>query len=413
MIIFALTLAYGSVAMASAIELSFDGLKVLLERNSKVEASRLEVEASKNRQGALLRSFLPSVELYGAQESFKTGPQPQKNQPTFGAEVKMNVFNGGRDLLRSEIQALQKEKKEFQRARVFSEELQKARSLFWEILYIQERIELIESTIKVNGQNLASAERRIRSGVATESDRFEFEMKAVDLKQDLNESKLKLSNQKRELAGVLNLETPVEEMRFPKVLTHEHNFEEILKHSSQDQEFLFKENELQASATLADARSQGRSWWPKIDAYAAYNQFNQREEDFVQASDRTETVVGLRMTLSVPAGLESNQEASALRREAEAQRRLAAYERREIAIQVENKLSELRLRHDQVHDTEENIQRAERYYKLTQSEYSRGVKNSPDVLGASDKLFDMKHKRLEIIKDFQISKTQILAKIGK
>ena len=39
------------------------------------------------------------------------------------------------------------------------------------------------------------------------------------------------------------------------------------------------------------------------------------------------------------------------------------------------------------HNAEENIKRAERYYRLTQSEYNRGVKNSPDVLGASQRLF--------------------------
>ncbi|MFN7610167.1 MAG: TolC family protein, partial [bacterium] len=180
-----------------------------------------------------------------------------------------------------------------------------------------------------------------------------------------------------------------------------------------DHEFLFKENEIQASTTSLSAKSQSRTWWPKVDAYAAYNQFNEREEEFSQANDRTETVVGLRMTLSLSAGLESNSEASALNREAEAYKKLAEYQRKEVETHVETELSELRLRHDQVHDAAENIQRAARYYKLTQSEYTRGVKNSPDVLGAADKLFEMKHKRLEIIRDFQISKAHVLAKIGR
>jgi outer membrane protein len=412
-VIFFLNLAYSSMTAASQIEITFDGLKALLEKgNGKVEATRLEVEASKNRQGALFRSFMPSVELHGAQEFFKVGQQPQKNQPAYGAEMKINIFNGGQDQLQSKIRDMTTEKKKIQLTRVFSEELQKARSLFWDIIYSQEKIELIELTIKINGQNLASAKKRIQSGVATESDRFEFEMKSVDLKRDLDEAKLKLINQKKELSVVLNLDTSGE-MRFPKNLAHEHNFEDILKHSPKDHEFLFKENEILASTLSLSAKSQGRVWWPKIDAYAAYNQFNERERDFSQASDRTETMVGLRMTLSLPAGLESNNEASALSREAEAYKKLAEFQRKEIETHVETELSELRLRHDQVHYAEENIQRAESYYKLTQSEYTRGVKNSPDVLGASDKLFEMKHRRLEIIRDFQISKTHVLAKIGR
>lgn len=411
-----LNLAHSSLAAASAIEITFDGLKVLLEKgNGKVGATRLEVEASKDRQGVLLRSFMPSVELYGAQESFKLGQQTQRNQPTYGAELKVNVFNGGRDQLNSKVRDLITTKKEAQLTRVFTEELQKVRSLFWEIIYSQEQIELIESTIKINAQNLNSAIKRIRSGVATESDRFEFEMKSVDLKRDLDEAKLNLINQKKELTVLLNLESR-NQMRFPKSLDHEHDFEDLLKHSAQDHEFLFKENELQASTTSLSAKSQSRTWWPKVDAYAAYNQLNQRDEVFSQISDpndRTETVFGLRMTMSLSAGLESNREASALNREAEAFKKLAEYQRKEVETHVEKELSELRLLHDQVHDAEENIQRAEKYYKLTQSEYTRGVKNSPDVLGASDKLFEMKHKRLEIIRDFQLSKAHVLAKIGR
>lgn len=415
LLISVLFLLFGGVSSGTAAtkELTFEELKVLLEkRNDRVKATQLEVEASKNRQGTLLRSFMPAVELYGGQESFKIGQQTQKNQPTYGAEVKVNLFNGGRDQLQSEVRELTLAQKENQLTRVFSEELQKARVLFWEIMYSQEVIALIESTIRINDQNLASAQRRIRSGVATESDRFEFEMKSVDLKRDLEEAKLKLANQKRDLAVLLNLEEN-EEMRFPKRLAHEHNFEDLLKHSHKDHDFLFKEDELQAQVVSLSAKKQRRRWWPTVDAYVAYSQFNEREKDFSEASDRTEAVVGVRMNLSLSAGLEASREAFALAQEAEASQSLAKYKRKQIEVHFENELSELRLRHDQVHNAEENIQRADRYYKLTQSEYARGVKNSPDVLGASDKLFEMKKKRLEIIRDFQLSKSHILIKIGR
>jgi outer membrane protein TolC len=106
-------------------------------------------------------------------------------------------------------------------------------------------------------------------------------------------------------------------------------------------------------------------------------------------------------------------EAAALAKEASADKKRADLKRREAEAHLESELGELRLLHDQIHSAEENVVRAERYYKLTQSEYGRGVKNSPDVLGASEKLFENKLKRLEIIKDFQIAKSHVLAKIGK
>lgn len=103
----------------------------------------------------------------------------------------------------------------------------------------------------------------------------------------------------------------------------------------------------------------------------------------------------------------------ALNKEAAADFERAEFKRREIEAHMENEVSELRFLHDQVHDAEDNIARAERYYKMTQSEYARGVKNSPDVLGASEKLFESRSKRIELIREFQVAKAHVLAKLGR
>ena len=119
-----------------AIEINSSLLKNLVEtKNIRVEAAKLETEAALERTGSLLRSFLPSFELYGAQESFKIGKQDQKSQPLYGVEAKINIFNGGRDLLQSDIRDLQVQKKTFESARIESEVLEEVRNTYWEIIY--------------------------------------------------------------------------------------------------------------------------------------------------------------------------------------------------------------------------------------------------------------------------------------
>ena len=87
--------------------------------------------------------------------------------------------------------------------------------------------------------------------------------------------------------------------------------------------------------------------------------------------------------------------------------------KREIEAHLETEMAGVSFLHDQVHAAEENIARATKYHDLTKSEYARGVKNSPDMLGAAEKLFEMRHKRLEIIRDYQIAKGHILSKTGR
>lgn len=395
-------------AATAATLISYEKLPELTAaQNMRVSASRLEAEAAKAREGHLGRSFLPQLEVYGAQESFKIANQEQKTQPAFGGELSLPLYSGGRDQLESERRNLTAKKKEFASTRVRSEELQKSRMLFWEILYLQEKLALLEASVKVNSKNLQSALRRIRSGVATDSDRFEFEMKEVDLKREQQRAQLDLSRRRGELAVHLSLEG---ELQFPTAMTHDHEFEKLLEHSHADHEFLYKEHELESDSARLASKSVGREWIPRLKAFAVYNKYNEREKE---RGEDTETVVGLRLSMDLGSAISSRSETLALLKEAQSADQMAQLKRREVHAVVESDILELKLLHEQVHEAEENIQRAEKYDRLTQSEYGRGVRNSLDVLSASEKLFDMKNKRLEIVRDFRKAKAQVLAKIGK
>lgn len=416
MFVTVLTMGGPLTATAENVTLTSQNIRGLLSaKNAKVTAIRLEKSAAEEREGSLTRSFLPSVDLYGSQESFKTGILNQKAQSVFGAEARVNLFNGGQDKIESTVRSLETRRLQVQEQRVNSEELEKARSLYWQRLYLHERLSLLRTTLEVNKQNLASAQRRIKSGVATDSDRFEFEMKEVDLKREISETELEIVAQTRLLAISLGfgIET---QLIFSELLTHDHDYENILKHSINQHEFLFKEFEIQAEQQSLTAIGSRRAWWPKLDAFAAYNEYDQRIESAGPDSTedmRKEIVYGLKMTMSLSSGLESNREASANTKKALASQILANYQKQEVEAHLQSELAELKFLHEQVHEAEKNIYRAEQYYKITQSEYARGVKNSPDVLGASEKLFDMRHKRLEIIKNFQVSKAHILSKMGE
>ncbi len=395
------------------IEMTYGGLQKMLEtRSARIAASKVETEAAKSRTGYLTRSFLPSLSLQAAQENFKVGRGVEKTQPLYGAELNLNIYNAGRDSNESKLRDLNLEKKTVEQQRVTSEELQKVRNLFWDILFTQEKLKLLESTIKINGQNLGSADRRVRNGVATESDRVEFEMKAVELKRELSEAQFELIEDKNEMMIILNIPES-SELAFPDVIAHEHEIDPLLKHSDKDHKYLYKENKLKAEASQLAAKNVNRSWWPKLDAFAAYNQYNEREKEFVDPKDRTETVLGVRVSMNLADGWEGRRESAALLKEAEALQTIANMQKRETEVHLKNEFAKLQLLHDQVHDAEQNIARADKYFKLTHSEYVRGVKNSPDVLGASDKIFEMKIKKFEIIRDFQNSKAHILSKIGK
>ncbi len=403
-------------ALSDSIVIAYDKLGSMLEeKNAHLKAARLEFQAAQDREGSLARSFMPSLEVQGAQESFRIGSSPVREQPSFGAELKVNLLNGGQDQIEGKIRALDSERKDVLMQQTYFEQLQEVRKLYWEILASQKFIALVETSIKVNEANLSAAERRIRSGVATESDRFEFQMKGVDLKRNLAEAKLNMTKLRRDFAILFDIKD-AKNLVFPDQMDHNHDFETDLVHNEKDHEFLYKDGELKSQQAEMKAISQRRVWWPQLEAFAAYNQYTQRIEAAgpdARSDERNESVFGVRLKFSLPNALDSAREATAFSKEAVADLARAQLVRSQVEAHIAGELEQLRFLHDQVHDADENIQRAEKYYKLTQSEYSRGVKNSPDVLGAAERLFENQSKRLELIKEFQLAKVHVLAKLGR
>lgn len=408
-----ISLSAFSILNLSALEITSKNIKELLEqKNPRISASQYQIQAAKEKEGVLLRSFFPSLKFTASHESFKTGIDQYRTQPTYGAEGILNLYNGGKDSLESEIRKNTSELQSVQAQQVLNLELQKARSYYWEIIYLQNKLQLIKDAIEINKSNTAAAIRRIKSGVATNTDQLEFDMEAVNLKRDHDFADIQLKNTINILLVLFNFDSN-QKVEFKEELTHEHEIDPSLSNNPQNFDFQYKNLVLHSQINSLQADQLERNLWPKLDVFASYYQFNQREKDFISSIDRDEYAFGLRMTVDFPAGFESNREAASFYYQSKSAASLANIQKREIETHMNNKMSELNFLHDQVHNADENIKRALSYYKSTQSEYQRGVKNSPDVLAASQRLFEMKHKRLELVRDFQVSKGHLLAQMGQ
>lgn len=386
-----------------------DLLGYIQTKNQKVLIKDQELKASESRTGVLVRSYLPEVELYHAEESFKLGRTNSKNQPAQGVEARVNLFNGGRDGLRNKKANLAVERLKSEKQLTVVEQLKIARELYWEGFYLKEVLLILKQAQEVNQRNLSAAQRRLQSGVATQSDRLEFEMKDVDLKQSLAKTELEFKNTSRALAILLGFDDKTT-IQFSGTYQHDHDWQKEVNHSHHEHSFTVKPLELKSQEVELESRANRRGFLPRVDAYAAWNQFNQREEDFTDSRDRRESVVGLRMTLALSDVYHERSESQAQKAEAQALKLEADELKRTLDSHIHADLDQLNLLHNLVHDTEENIKRAQRYYDLTQREYARGVKNSPDVLGASEKIFETRLKHLELIRDFQIAKAHLKAK---
>jgi len=406
-------LAAGPVWAQDGVELNFEDLpRLLSERNQMVTGSELLVESARTRAGYLRRSYLPAIDAEAGGERFQTGEHGWKTQPYGHVETKLNLFRGGRDrlesLARSELIWLSKANAR----KTTAAELLEARDTYWELVSNREMAKIIEESLVQNEKYLEKANRRIARGLASETDRLEFEIHRSQLQEELESLNHAAILLEIRLAAVVGL--PLEtRIKTPAAVAHIH--EDALLSAAFDPASHPDVAALQARRRGLDLerRKAGSSWLPSLDLYGGYTLYTLREREFLSQSQRDDKAAGLRLSLPLFDGLQSRTEAKAFTLARDGVARQQAQQQASMDARVRIAKEDLKHDHELVHYAEERIEQGKKYLARTLDEYERGVKNSLDMLGAAQKYLAYRRQYAERRKGYQITKDRLLALFGQ
>ncbi len=408
-----LVLGFSGALFADSIRISIDDIpRLVKEKNRHVEGADLLKKSAQAGKGYLTRSYLPQVKAFAGHEAFKTGSLEAKDEPAAGIDISVNVFRGGRDTLEDRIRDLKADIASFESSKTYLEEVLKARSAFWNLVAHREIYSILEDSIKSNRTDINAALKRIDAGLATDTDKLEFEMYQVELEQELARANLGVKGFELELLVLLGLPDGTQ-IQSQNVVTHDHNDELLNSTFKAEQNPYLESIKLKSEESLL-TEEVARKWWiPSVDFFASHGLETFREREFEQQSDRMESVVGLRVEANIFDGHNSEIEAEQKALEAEGLRAQHSQSLMELKAQVENAKAQLVLNHDLIHKSEEAIRIAGDYLEKTIDEYSKGVKNSPDMLSAREKILDLKLRFVALRKDYQIARAQLISLIGE
>ncbi|MBL7664637.1 MAG: TolC family protein [Bacteriovoracaceae bacterium] len=396
---------YGQVGH-TGMQLEYENLENLIRtKNKNVAATNFELSGVDKRLGFLRRSFIPTGEAWVGQEKFETGPYESMNEPLYSLRANINLYRGGRDALEETARTAQKRGMEARALQVFQGELFEVRALYWDLVFFKEIEGLYTNALKQNENNLSKALRRINSGLATKVDKLEFEISETQLKQDLARIAVSISITQRKIAALLGHE-PETQFDTIVLIPHDHNDTT----PSQTMDFnLFRDVQLEL-ANKVDFEAQGKilkRWWtPKVDLYAETILYNFRERSFYTQNDQIDNALGIRLTFNFD-GFQAQYDGEAMIAKSHAAQFRAEQTKIEAEADFNTAKQELILIHDLIHEGEKNVEKGAQYLSQTQEEYSRGVKNSPDVLSATFKQLEFKKRFAELRRDYAIAKAQL------
>ena len=245
----------------------------------------------------------------------------------------------------------------------------------------------------------------------TETDRLEFEIHRSQLQEELESLNHATILLQIRLAAALGL-APGTKLKTPEVIEHDHD-EALLAvpFDAASHPDALALNARRRSLDLERKRAE-RWWTPTVDVYGGYYLYTLRERDSLNRSERDDKAIGARLSLPIFDGLRSKTDAKSFRLQTEGVERQRS--QRELAVDAEVRVAKEDLKHDHelIHYAEERIEQGRKYLARTLDEYERGVKNSLDALGAAQKHLSFRRQYAQRRRDYQITKTALLALMG-
>jgi outer membrane protein TolC len=386
------------------IKISNDNIDELIERNSEIESVKKRLESSEALLGSLKRSFLPQVSLKYGQERFSTGPYKNLNQSFGGIEAELNIFNSGRDQIEDRIRVNDTELAQID-VKIFRFQLiSELKKTLSHHAFLRELNQIIESALDLNERNLRSAEKRINAGLASSTDLLDFKQQKLQLIQEKSSLEFEEDLTERLIKTLIG-QNVHEEIVVEFQNSHpDHSDESHLNFEGKS--LLVRKEEVQRENFDLMLEKKKKWWLPRLDAYGYAQRFTQKEREYNPSYERNDFTVGFKFTIPLFDGGEGLRDVRSIRAIVESKNFEVFQQERQSQRQTVDALKKLELAHEMIHNSEESVKIMNEYRQGIFTEYSKGVKNSPDVLQASQRWVEAKIKNAEVKRNYQIAKVE-------
>ena len=387
-----------------------DMISEALANSPGIQAKVEHLNAAKDRVQGSRSGLAPTVSAAGGRKTDGGGDSEIVGTNFAQLDAAWNLYRGGSDQSKQRIADLETEiaSRELQ-----SEKLKAAEAVaetFFELQYISESLALIEDMITQTKRGKDTARRRMATGQTTSVDALEF---------DILESKLRsqmAAYQTDESILSQKMHSYLDRAENKPIKVHGHllrsswamNFDELEAHA-------LSENPRIAAAKLNAERVNGdlsvlrAEFFPSVDAMGSWGKLANSSPTATKPSWSTE----LRVTVPLFTGLSTVKARDAKTHEKSALDLEILNVKREIQTELLEQITRMRSFEQRLVLEENSMSQADKYLKLTQSEYARGIKNSPDLASAMDLVLNAHLRNLELRREWYRARVRIQGITGK
>ncbi len=399
-IFFNLFVASSAFALVGIDELS----KNLYQKNQEILSLEKNIESKEALSRSSASEYYPTLNAVGGWEQNKTEDLPATQKGYLGyVEGRLNLFRGLKD------QSISSQKEiDFQISKLELESKKRELRLQLtdiasDMIYLHKIQSILEEEYKVTQTQKQMAAKKVAAGLTSTVDNLEFELRENEIQIEQKQVFQKHQEVHQKLIKLYG-----EDITDSELAKLEYSSPENL---SKVNDQIKLENTLEyQKAGLSERRSElekkeiKSDFMPSLDFTYSVGRLTPSEE---VPTKFNESRYAIQLTIPLFSGFETYYKTKSASLALQSAEKLKFQKRNDINSEfniLKTKMSELSMLFQ---INEKKLVSSQKYFDLTLAEYRRGIKNSPDLVSATERLFSSKKKQYEILKELEITKVKI------
>lgn len=376
----------------------------LIENNQELLSLRQQIEAKETLYSASRSSFYPIINAVGGWQQNKTDEFTTAQKGSIGyLEGRYNLFNGFKDyaFLNQKDVDLNLAKIELEaKTRALRLELTEIIS---EMIGLHRLQNILEEEFKITQIQKQMAAKKVSAGLTSTVDNLEFDLRESEIQIQKNQTEQlhKEAHQKlMKIYGEDIADVELDKLTFSSLNELVGSSKDFSIENNPD----YKKSKLNLTKAEFEKTEARSDFIPKLDFFFSAGRLTPSEESPVKFN---ELKYGVTLTIPLFSGFETYYKTKSAVFQTHSAEKIRNQKKNDVLAEfniLKNKMHEL----GELYKINElKLSNSQKYFDLTNSEYKRGVKNSPDLVGATERWFSSKKKKYAILKDLEILKVKI------
>lgn len=378
--------------------------KLIYEKNQDYRAMIDAQESKKASSSSSYSGYYPTLNAVGGWGQNKTDELVTTQKGYLGyLEGKANLFKGFKDqsivdqksadfnIGNIELEAKKRELR-LQLTEVVSD-----------MIYLHKAQEVLQEELKSAKLQRQMAAKKVSAGLTGPVDNLELDLKENEVEIEIKQfEQLHFENHQKlvKLFGNDVKDSDLDKVKLSGIESYQPEKYELKIENN----LSIKKADLIKAKSESEKKEIKSEFMPSVDLTYAFGRLTPLENTPIQFN---EYKYGITLTIPLFSGFETYYKNKAAVYQMDAAEKLKNQKTHDIDSEfktLKNKMNETVALYT---INEKKLSNSQKYFDLTLAEYRRGIKNSPDLITATDRLFSTKKKKFELLKELEILKIKL------